>query len=284
VDGIPTANDAAWQAWDGPNGAFWADRSDHFNRAVAGYDPWLARAAAVMPGERVLDVGCGSGRTTCEAARRAGPDGHALGVDLSTRLLELARARAAAEGLDTVSFLQADAQMHPFAPGGVDLVVSRHGVMFFEDPVAAFANFAAALRRGGRLALLVWAALEDNHFLVRVLDALTPGRDTPLPPTDGRPSPVAFADPDHVRRTLTAAGFVDVALEPVAEPMIVGTDVADALQYQSGLHAGLLADLPPPDRELALQRLRDDLAAHLEPGRGVLYPSSCWLVTASTPA
>ncbi|NMO89739.1 methyltransferase domain-containing protein [Actinomycetospora sp. TBRC 11914] len=276
-------NAGQWQVWDGAAGAFWTEHADRFDRAVAGYDPHLEAAAAVVAGERVLDVGCGTGATTRAAARRAGPDGHALGLDLSARMLELARARAAAERLDTVTFTRADAQVHPFPPGGVDVVLSRHGVMFFDDPPAAFANLARALRPGGRLAVLVWQGLEGNHFIHRVLNAMTPDRDTPYPPADGRPSPLSLADPARVHALLDAAGFVDVHLEGVEEPMVFGDDPEEAFAYQIGHQAWLLAELDPATRERAHARLRDDLAAHHEPGAGVRYPSAAWLVTARTP-
>jgi SAM-dependent methyltransferase len=281
MSGTDDANAAQWQAWDGPGGAFWAEQADRFDRAVAGYDPRLAAAAALAVGERVLDVGCGSGATTRAAARAVGATGQVTGVDLSTRMLELARVRAAAEHLD-VTFVHADAQVHAFPPGGFDVVLSRHGVMFFDDQPAAFANLARALRPGGRLVVLVWQPLERNAFLHQVLDALTPGRDTPAPPADGRPSPLSLSDPARVRTLLAGAGFVEIQLEGIEEPMVFGDDPEDAFAFQTGLHAGLLDELDATTREHALARLRDDLAAHHEPGLGVRYISAAWLVTART--
>lgn len=283
MTGIEEPNAAQWQAWDGPAGAFWTEQADRFDRAAAGYDPHLRAAAGFSVGERVLDVGCGTGATTRAAARAVGATGHVTGVDLSTRMLELARARTAAEHLD-VTFLRGDAQVHAFPPGGFDVVLSRHGVMFFDHPTAAFANLARALRPGGRLVVLVWQPLDRNPWLHRVLEVLTPGRDTPAPPADGRPSPLSLSDPARVRAVLDAAGFVDVRLEGVEEPMVFGDDPDDAVAYQAGLHAGLLAELDTPTREEVVARLRADLAAHHEPGLGIRYPSAAWLVTAHTAA
>ena len=186
-------NAAQRTAWDGATGAFWADNADRFDRGVAAYRDPFNDAAAIRPEDRVLDIGCGAGQSTRDAARRA-RRGHAHGVDLSGRLLELARRRAVDEQLTNVAFTRADAQLHPFTPSSVDVAISRHGSMFFADPHAAFTNIATALRPGGRLVLLVWQTLERNEFIHRVLGALTPGRATPLPPTEG-PSPISLADP-----------------------------------------------------------------------------------------
>lgn len=274
------ANAEQRQAWDGETGEFWASNADRFDRGVAAYDPALLDAAGIVGGHRVLDVGCGTGAITRAAARLAAPTGHARGVDLSTRMLTVARRRAAAEQLGNVSFTRADAQLHPFDPSGVDVVVSRHGTMFFDDPVAAFGNLAAALRPRGGLALLVWQAFDRNPFMHRVLEALTPDRATPRPPEDGRPGPVSFADPSRAREVLVAAGFGEIAIDPVEELMYVGPDPAEALDYLTAQHAGLIADLDPRVRERALERLRADVVAHHDRERGVGYPSACWLITA----
>jgi SAM-dependent methyltransferase len=276
-----TANAAQRDAWNGATGAFWAEHADQFDRGVAAYTPALLRAAALAPGHRVLDVGCGTGVITRTAARTVTAAGHAHGVDLSTRMLDLARQRADDEHLTNVSFTRADAQVHRFETT-VDVIVSRHGAMFFDDPVAAFANLAGALRPGGRIVLLVWQAFERNPFLHRILDALTPGRDTPQPPADGRPSPLSFADPDRAKAVLTAAGFSAVHVRPEEEAMDFGPDPSAAFDYLTKQHAGLIAQLEPAARTEAFTRLRADLDQHHQAGQGVRYPSACWLITAVT--
>ncbi|MFB7413268.1 class I SAM-dependent methyltransferase [Streptomyces sp. NPDC056121] len=183
------------QAWNGYEGEHWARNQDRWDAVNAGFDQPLLDAAAVRPGERVLDVGCGAGATTRLAARRAGPGGRALGVDLSgpmlTRAEEAAREEAAREeaareeaarqetgraetgqeetsrqaGAVDVSFERGDAQVHPFPAGAFDVAISRFGVMFFADPVAAFANIRRALRPGGRLAFICAAEPERNDWL-----------------------------------------------------------------------------------------------------------------------
>ena len=179
----------------------------------------------------MLDVGCGTGDTTRVAARRA-VDGDALGVDLSTGMLARGRERAAEEGLTNVTFEQADAQVEPFADGRFDVVISRFGVMFFSDPVAAFANLARATRPGGRLALVVWQPFAGNEWVEVPRAALALGRDLPPIPEDV-PGPFGLADPDRVERILGDAGWSDVVLGDVSVPYDYGVEPATAARHAS---------------------------------------------------
>ncbi|MBA3573693.1 MAG: class I SAM-dependent methyltransferase, partial [Pseudonocardiales bacterium] len=173
---VDLSNADAAQGWDGPAGDFWTDNADLFDASVARYlQPFLA-TAAIGPAAQVLDVGCGIGQTTREAARLAGAGG-ATGVDLSARMLDLARRRAEQEGLTNVRFEQADAQVADLGVDRYDRVISRTGVMFFGDPVAAFANLARALKPDGRMVLLVWQSFAENEWLDAFLSAVAAGRD-----------------------------------------------------------------------------------------------------------
>lgn len=264
-------NEAQIRSWDGTGGGYWAVHASHFDRGVAGYQPHLVEAACAGPAGRVLDVGCGNGRTALDLARRAGS---VLGIDVSEAMLAVARDRAAAEGLSGVEFVRADAQTHPFEPGSFDVVVSRHGVMFFDDPSVAFANLARAVVPGGRLAMLVWQPLAEQEWLVEFMRAL---RATP-PGSDG-PSPVAFGDPAKVRSLLEGAGFTGVELSGLERPMWYGTDADDASAFVAGHFAGALDALEPGERPVARDALRAVMASHETPD-GVQFRSACWLVTA----
>jgi SAM-dependent methyltransferase len=277
--GVAPSNVDALQAWDGGDGAYWTDHEALFDRAVAGYDRRFHDAAAIAPTDRVLDIGCGSGQTTREAGRRA-TSGSALGVDLSSRLIERASKRAAEQGLDNVHFVQADAQIHPFEQASFDVVISRTGAMFFGDPVAAFTNVGQALRPGGRMVLLVWRSIERNPWFAEFTGALAAGRSLPTPPPDA-PTPFSLADPQRVHSILGAAGFTDVELEALAEPMYFGRDVDEAHAFVLGLLGFLLEGLDESgaSRRKALDDLRATIAAHATPD-GVHYPSATWLVTA----
>jgi SAM-dependent methyltransferase len=212
-----------------------------------------------------------------DAGRRAG-SGTALGVDLSGRLLGLGRELAAREGVTNVRFEQADAQVHPFVPGGFDVVLSRNGAMFFADQPAAFANIARGLRAGGRLTLLAWQPLEGNEWLRTFRRILGGDRVAPLPGA-GRPGPMGLSDPDLVRGLLQGTGYADVRISPLSAPMYVGADVDEAYRYVSAQHGGLSDELDHTARAAAPAALRTDLAAHLGPA-GVRYDSACWLIEA----
>lgn len=275
MTGIHPSNADAATAWDGPTGDVWADNAELFDAGVARYMRSFLDAAAIEPTAHVLDVGCGNGLTTCEAARRAAG---ATGVDLSARMLDLARRRAAEARLTNVSFVQADVQVADLGEARYDRVISRNGVMFFGEPVAAFANLARALKPGGRMVLLVWQPMTENPWFTAFREAVAVGRDLPLPPPDG-PGPFALGDPGRVRNLLTAAGFGEPDLAGVREPMYYGPDVAAAQRYVSAMMGGLLTELDDADRAEASAGLRATLEEHLGPD-GVTYPSAMWIITA----
>ncbi|MBP2478246.1 SAM-dependent methyltransferase [Crossiella equi] len=264
-------------AWDGDQGAFWVARAQRFDEGVARYQETFLDAAAIKPADRVLDVGCGNGRTTRDAARRA-TDGSALGVDLSTGMLAVARRLAAEEGVANAEFRQADAQVHPFPAASFDVVVSRHGSMFFGDPPAAFANLRRALCPGGRLVLLTWQPVEANEWLRTFRRVLSPdGTGDPVPP-----KAASLSEEHHIRALLTGAGFTDVRLTGLTRPMYYGQTVQDAAEFVLGLFGGLLRPAEQATRTAAEAALRADLAAHQTP-EGVLYGSAAWLVEATRP-
>ncbi|QKG21368.1 class I SAM-dependent methyltransferase [Actinomadura verrucosospora] len=239
----------------------------------------LRRACRVGPRDRFLDIGCGAGTTTREAARAA-REGEALGVDVSAHAIERARALARAEGLGNVAFEQADAQVHPFPEEHFDLVISRFGTMFFADPVAAFANIGRALRPAGRLVMMVWQPHERNEWELAIRRAL----GEPSPADEGGPDAFSLGDPEAVREILGAAGFADVAFTGVEEPVYYGPDVPAALDWVCSFTstARLLERLDPGAAARAMERLRETLAAHLDDD-GVRFGSRAWIVTARRP-
>lgn len=273
--------------WNGAAGEKWA-------KGAAGQDAMLEPLGAAamdacgfQPGNAVLDVGCGSGSTTLEIARRVGARGRVLGVDISAPMLEVARARLDALGGGSgggVTFENKDVATYPFEAGTFDNVFSRFGVMFFIDPVAAFTNIRTGLKSGGRLAFVCWQALDKNPRMeIPVNIAL---KYVPAPPSKGpeAPGPMAFADPERVRRILSGAGFDDIQLEPL-EPMLqLGADIPGAVQKLMGSgQAGRLIG-PAPDDVKA--RIADDLAdviAGYQTSDGVKMRGAVWIVTATAP-
>jgi SAM-dependent methyltransferase len=223
-------------------------------------------AARVGSHDRVLDIGCGTGRTTREAARAA-VDGSATGVDISAPMLAQARRLSRDEGLRNVTFQQADAQVHRFAPAHFDLCISRFGTMFFTDPVAAFTTIGRALRPGARLVLLVWQGRDRNEWATEI-----PWTPTAASATPSGPDAFSLADPAVTEGILTAAGFTQVSFTEVHEPVYYGPDSEAAFDAVRRLWK-------VPATEQAITRLRTVLDAH-RTDDGVYFDSRAWIVTA----
>ncbi|MGH3377194.1 MAG: class I SAM-dependent methyltransferase [Actinoallomurus sp.] len=223
-------NTAQAEAWNGYEGGHWAAHQSRYDAVNSGFNEQVLAAAAVGEHDRVLDVGCGNGQLTRLAARRAG---HATGVDLSGPMLDRARASAAEEGVANATFEQADAQIHPFTASAFDVAMSRFGVMFFADPVRAFANIAYALRPGGRVAFLSLRDLagSDLGTAFAALRRRLPARPASAP---GGPGPESLSDPDHIRGVLAEAGFAEVAPVAAEAEAVWGRDAEDAAEFLGG--------------------------------------------------
>ena len=250
---------------------------DFYDAELRAHHEHLRTAYGISLGDEVLDIGCGTGLTTREAARAAAP-GRVVGVDLSERALERARQVTAAERLDNVRYQLGDAQVHRFDPASFDVAISRFGTMFFSDPGSAFANIAAALRPEGRLVLLVWQRRQSNDW-VQAIDAALGDAAQPPPPGG---DPFSLGDPDATTRILESAGFAGVRFEDVHEPVFYGHDVDAALAVVRGFQDTSAALSSLSDREAArtVERLRETLAAHHTDEHGVALDSRSWLITA----
>ncbi|MEU9117484.1 methyltransferase domain-containing protein [Streptomyces sp. NPDC048483] len=277
---VAAGNTAQAEAWNGDDGAYWTRQRERHEAMYHHLTPHLMAAAGLRADSRVLDVGCGSGGTSLEAARVA-TAGSVLGVDLSGQLLAGARERAAEAGLAQVRFEKGDAQVHPFESAAFDVAISRFGVMFFADPKAAFAHIAGALRPGGRLAFLCWRGLMENAYLTVPFGAIAPYLPLPDLGAPGAPGPFSLDDPDRIRTLLNGAGFEGIAVRPVDEPMPMGTDVDDVVGYQLGMPMArtMLAGADEDAQSKAIAALREAVAAHQGPD-GVALGSAAWLVTA----
>ncbi|OHB31779.1 MAG: hypothetical protein A2790_02920 [Phenylobacterium sp. RIFCSPHIGHO2_01_FULL_69_31] len=265
--------------WNESAGPTWAELQAPLDRQLA---PLGRRAMSELdlgPGRRVLDIGCGAGETTLSLAQTGA---EAVGVDISRPLLEIARSRS--EGRAEVTFLEADAQTHPFPPGAFDAVFSRFGVMFFADPAAAFANIRQALKPGGKIAFVCWRTPAENPIMSLPMQAALAHVDAPpAPPEPGAPGPFAFADPDRVRAILAAAGFENVAITAHDEAIGPGDlETTLALALRVGPLGALLRE-NPAKRDAVIAAVRAALAPYDGPD-GVKLGSATWIVTAVSPA
>jgi len=248
-----------------------------YDAELRAHNERLRAAADVAPGDHVLDIGCGAGQSTRDAARAA-TAGQVLGVDVSAAMLEQARRLTIAEQLDNATYEHGDAQVHPFAPGHHDLAISRFGTMFFSDPVAAFSNVARALRVGGRLVLLVWQSRQRNEWATAIDTALSGPARPPAPAKTA--DPFSLGDRVATARVLERAGFRGIRFSDVREPVFYGHDVAAAMDFVLGFTSETLASMPAADAARARQRLRDTLHDHRTAHDGVVFDSRAWLITA----
>jgi len=272
--------------WSGPEGDHWVTHADRYDRMLAPFADQLMATASVSKKDRVLDIGCGCGVTTIEAALAASA-GEAMGVDLSPQMLETATARAHAAGVgDRCRFLVADAQTAEFGVGRFDVAVSRFGVMFFDDPVAAFTNISTALRPGGRIVFCCWQPLEANDWML--VPGAAAAQHVPLPEaaTGTGPGPFALADPKQTRATLSGAGFEAIEIEPFTTSLLLGgggtLDETEDFLVASGSGRALLDPTPVDARQAAIRAVRDTLAP-LAGEDGVRLGAAAWIVTAHKP-
>jgi len=287
---VATANAEMERYWNEVSGPKWVALQHLIERQIAPIGERALARAAIRAGERVLDVGCGCGSTTLAAASLVGSAGEALGIDLSEPMLARAREGAAAARLANVRFERADAQTATL-PSGFDVLFSRFGVMFFDDPAAAFANLRRALGGGGRVAFACWQALPRNPWMLVPLSAvaplLPPGSLPPLPPP-AAPGPFAFADESRVRGILETGGFHEIAFEAVEETLCVGPgDLDGAVRFllAMGPAAAVLREAPEGAalEQKAALAVRAAISPYLTP-EGVRMPSASWVVTARNPA
>ena len=277
-------NAAQIEYWNEGSGDKWVALQERIDAQIAVFGERVLDEAGLGSGMRVLDVGCGCGATSLAAAQRVGPDGEVVGVDISTVMLARARERALETGLEQVTFLNADAQLHAFPAGHFDAVISRFGVMFFEDPRAAFANLRGALTPTGSLVFACWRPPTENPWVLVPLQAVASVLPPPEPPPPGAPGPFALADPDRVNALLKDAGFGSIAVERHDASLVLGggpeLDVAVEFALSMGPAGRMLQEASDEQKAEARRVVRDALAPH-HSAEGVRLGGSTWLVKAT---
>jgi ubiquinone/menaquinone biosynthesis C-methylase UbiE len=267
--------------WNGVAGKHWTDRQSVQDVVLAPVTGKLIARADAQPGQRILDIGCGCGAIAIQLARKVGPSGHVLGIDISVPMLERARQLTSREL--PADYVLADATVYPFDPESFDLLVSRFGVMFFADPVLSFRNLRKSLRPEGRLVFACWREPRENSWMMTPLMAVY--KHVPKLPQLGPedPGPFAFADEARVKRILTEAGFADVAMEacPLSFDVAAGKGLDAAVQgaLEIGPASRALEGHPPDVVAAAIQSIREALTPFAK-GQSVLLPGAIWMVTA----
>jgi SAM-dependent methyltransferase len=279
----PQANQEQVRYWNEQGGPRWVQRQQQLDAQINPLGVVAMQRAGVKPGEHALDVGCGCGQTSLQLAERVGSHGSVLGIDLSQPMLARARERQREQGITNLELLRADAQTYQFERERFDLIFSRFGVMFFDDPGAAFANLRPALRPSGRLCFLCWQALEKNDWARIPLLAATRHVQPPAPPAPDAPGPFAFANPDRVRRLLETGGFKDVNCESYEAELSMGgartLDEAVEFSLEIGPVARLLLNADPEVRAQVGQAVREVLTPYASQ-QGVSLRGAAWIVTA----
>ena len=270
--------------WNGPGGQTWVARQAHTDITLAPVSEALLAFAGPRAGNRVLDVGCGCGASTLEFARAAGPTGRVAALDISGPMLVEGKARAEAAGIANVDWRQADAATA--ALDAFDLLVSNFGLMFFGDPVAAFAHMRRAASSRARMAFVCWRPLSENPWMEVPMRAVSP-HVPPRPKANPQASGMfAFADPQRVSQILTAAGWAPPRLEKLDLDLDIaaGRGLEDAVvqSTQIGAVNSWLRGQPAEVVKAAVASVREVLAAHLDVA-SVRLPGAMWLVS-SAPA
>ncbi|MGY4474652.1 class I SAM-dependent methyltransferase [Bradyrhizobium sp. USDA 3364] len=276
------AEDEQAKLWNGAAGRAWVDTRDVLEGMFKPLEELLVQAVSDAAASRVLDIGCGTGATTFAAARVLGPEGHCTGIDISGPMIAAARACALRVGR-SANFICADAQAHVFAPASFDMIISRLGVMFFADPVQAFANLRRAARPGAPVRLIVWRGAAENPFMTAAEQAAKPLLpDLPARRPDA-PGQFGFADRTRVESILEASGWGAIAIEPIDLALRFPATELTRHVSRLGPVGVMLQGMEEPRRTQVIDTVRGAFARYIH-GTEIRFTAACWMVAARAPA
>lgn len=271
------ANDQA-QLWNGPTGRTWVEMQETLDRVLKPFENLLVGAVSSAPGRRVLDVGCGTGSTTVTVARALGAQGRCTGIDISETMIGAARSRAARDG-SPASFICANAQSYPFEPASFDLLISRFGVMFFNNPVEAFANLCRAAAPHAELHFIAWRSPAENPFLTTAERAAAPLLPNLLAPEPDAPGGFAFANSERVRAILNDSGWTKIHIRPVDVPCTLLEKELLPYVTRLGPVGRALVDTSDHIRAQVIQTIRPAFDPFVHAAE-VRFTAACWIVSA----
>jgi SAM-dependent methyltransferase len=274
-----SSNEAQVQLWNGAAGEAWVDAQELLDRMYQPFNDRLVTAVIERSAHRVLDLGCGTGSTTLDIARRLGQGGHCTGIDISRPMLELARRRAAQEHRN-VEFIQGDAQVHAFHAKQYDMIVSRFGAMFFDNPISAFENLRRAATDDAGLSLAVWRSAAENPFMTVAERATAPLLPTMASRSLDGPGQFAFADPQRTQRLLEDSGWRRVHITPLDVQCAFPASALDYYLTRLGPVGVALRNADEATRGKVIAAARSAMAPYMD-GEWVRYTAACWLVSAS---
>jgi ubiquinone/menaquinone biosynthesis C-methylase UbiE len=264
--------------WNGPAGRGWVELQEVLDQIYKPIDELLVEAVAVGSSDRVLDVGCGTGGTTVAVAKRLGPKGHCVGIDISEPMLAAAEARAIRAGVAT-RFVRANAQDHPFEPAHFNRIISRFGVMFFDDPVAAFANLRRAARDDAEFRFVAWRSAEQNPFMTtaeRVAAPFLPNIPARKPDAPGQ---FAFADNRRIYQILEASGWSAIDIHSIDVACVFPEKELVHYLTRLGPVGLILHETDEPTRMRVIETVRAAFDSYVH-GTEVRFTAACWMVGA----
>ncbi len=274
----PQANAEQIALWNDTAGRAWVETQETLDAVLAPFERLLVEAVAASKARRVLDVGCGTGSTTLAIARHLGPNGSAVGVDISEPMIALAKQRAGREKAPP-RFICADAQTHAFEPASFDLITSRFGVMFFDDPTRAFQNLRRATANGGRLEVIAWRSAADNPFMTTAERAAAPFLPQLPPRKPDEPGQFAFADRDRVHAILEKSGWSDIDIQPLDVTCTVPERELETYFTRLGPLGRVLPQLDGRERARVIKTVRAAFDPFVH-GTEVRFTAACWRVAA----
>ena len=277
-------NEGQINFWNGEAGSNWARRTEAVDATFEELTTTILEAARIGSGDHVLDLGCGGGAIAIEAARQAGLLGSVTAIDVSEPLVSVARSRAASANVE-IGFVMGDAAIYPFAAAAYDVLVSRMGAMFFDDPRDVFLSLRQALKPGGRIALGVWQEPRRNPWAMAPISAVRQFVEIPPRPGPEDPGPFSFANPERVNSIFEFAGFADIELCPFEYPLPMGGSVEEALDYllEIGPLAEPMRQASGDQRRQALDALVNELSQHQDDEGRVHLGGAFWIITATVP-